>query len=119
VTVFFLNRKILKETVQKAVSELTACRPEIQKVILFGSVAEDRSLPSSDVDLLVITDPMNTRMIDRASPYLPYFDKVPLPVDCFVYTQKEVQSGKHPVSRTAIKSGVILFEKDKRSSSEK
>lgn len=111
VKVFFLNRKLLVEQIEQAAAELVTERPEVRKIILFGSVAEGRALPSSDIDLLLITDRNTERFIDRPSPYIPYFQHIPMSVDCFVYSVEEIQSGNHSIPVTAIKTGTVLFER--------
>ncbi len=108
--VFFLDRELLKERIRNAVEVLTADCPEVYMVILFGSVAEDRALPSSDIDILLIIDSSDERFIDRPTIYLPYFQQLPMGVDCFVFTREEVQSGKHQIIGTANRQGVVLFK---------
>lgn len=51
------------------------------------------------------------RFIDRPEQYLPYFESIPLSVDCFVYTAEEVDSGRHPIAATAIEHGTVLYER--------
>ena len=109
--VFFLNRKLLKKRIKKIVVELAEEKPELRKVVLFGSVAEDRSLPSSDVDVLFIVESTNLRFLDSASEYLSYFQSISLDVDCFVYTEEEVHSGNHPMVFTAFETGITLFQR--------
>ena len=111
VKVFFLDRDLLKERIITIVGELTAEKPEVHKVILFGSVAEGKALPSSDVDLLVIVDGSTERFIDRPSRYLPYFESIPLDVDCFVYTAEEIDSGRHPIAAAALQHGTVLYKR--------
>jgi predicted nucleotidyltransferase len=111
VKVFFLNRELLKKKIRNAVEALAADCPEVQKVVLFGSVAEDRALPSSDIDILLIVDSSEERFIDRPTSYFPYFHLLPIGVDCFVFTREEVQSGQHPIIRTATQQGFVLFER--------
>ena len=84
----------------------------MKKVVLFGSVAEDRALPSSDIDILLIIDKSAERFIDRATHYMPFFSALPMGVDCFVYTQDELSSGKHPITRNALEKGTVLFERE-------
>lgn len=111
VKVFCLDRTLLKKKVTKIIHKRSREKPEVQKVILFGSVAEDRALPSSDVDLLLSIDNSNERFIDRSSHYLPYFQTLPMDVECFVYTNKEVRSGNYPIIMTALEKGIVLFER--------
>ena len=111
VRVYFLDRNLLKEKIHAIIPGLASENPEISKVILFGSVAEGKALPSSDVDLLLIIDSSSERFIDRPDRYLPYFESIPLGVDCFVYTVEEINSGKHPVAETVLRDGKVLYER--------
>ncbi len=109
--VFFLNQKILRKKISAAVHNLAKKRPEVTKAVLFGSVAENRALPSSDIDILLIVEETTERFIDRSLHYLPYFRTLPMGVDCFVYTQTEIQSGNQTLSLSALKNGETVFER--------
>ncbi len=111
VKVFFLDRDLLIREIEKTIDDIAAECPEVRKVVLFGSVAEGRALPSSDIDVLLITDRDSERIIDRPAHYLPYFEHIPMGVDCFVYTKEELESRKYSIPRTAIDRGKVLFER--------
>jgi predicted nucleotidyltransferase len=91
------------------VKKLTAEQPDVSRVLLFGSVASDRALPSSDVDLIVVVDESDERCIDRSDRFYPYFRSIPLGFDIFVYTQAEIEKADNPLARRAIASGIELF----------
>lgn len=112
VKVYFLDSDLLKERITTIIHKLTAEKPEVRRVILFGSVAEGKALPSSDVDLLIVIDGSTERFIDRPSNYLPYFESIPLDVDCFVYTAEEIDSGRHPIAETANRHGKVLYNRN-------
>ena len=84
VRVFWLNKEELYKGLITAVRTLKKERPEVKEIILFGSVAEGRAVPGSDVDLLVITG-KKTEEIER------YFEDLELPVDLHIATPEEVE----------------------------
>ena len=83
----------------------------MQKVVLFGSVAEYRETASSDVDILLVVKQSRERFIDRFIEFSDFFQGLERGVDIFVYTQKEIERNDIPLARTALKRGKILFER--------
>ncbi len=61
---------------------------------------------------LIVIDSSSERFIDRPSNYLPYFESIPLDVDCFVYTAEEIDSGRHPIAETAHRHGKVLYNRN-------
>ena len=58
------------------------------QVVLFGSVASGRAVPSSDADILVVVRDSDTPFLDRAALFRDYFSDIGVGVDLFVYTQQ-------------------------------
>lgn len=85
-----------------------AGRPEVQAVVLFGSVARDRHTGRSDADLLVIVSDASLPFPERAAAYAP--GGGPLPVDTFVYTVEEAE--RTPLARRACSEGLVLFARE-------
>lgn len=112
VVVFWLNKDLLKDNIIKAVKQLVAHKPEVKKVILFGSVAEDKELPSSDVDILIIVRESKHPFLDRAIYFQEYFQDIGLGVEIFVYTEEEIEKNTIPLLNSAFKKGKVLFAKD-------
>ena len=83
----------------------------MQKVVLFGSVAEYRETASSDVDIPIVLKECRERFIDTFIEFSDFLEGLELGVDIFVYTQKEVERNDIPLARTALKRGKILFER--------
>ena len=69
VKVFWLDKDQLKLNIANAVNNLVHTCDEVKKVILFGSVAENRGLPSSDVDILIVVSESKHRFLDRIPQY--------------------------------------------------
>ncbi|MDN3513290.1 MAG: nucleotidyltransferase domain-containing protein [Candidatus Brocadia sp.] len=111
VKVFWLDKGLLETNILNAVNALVNNHHEVKKVILFGSIAENRGLPSSDVDILIIVSKSKCRFIDRALDFQKFFDDVGLRVDLFVYTEEEIMKNNIPLVNTALKTGKILFVK--------
>ena len=112
VTVFWLDRNLLKSRIRSAAKNLTRNHEEVVRVILFGSVASDRALPSSDADILVVLRDSDLPFIDRAGRYRDYFSQIGVGVDLFVYTEQELAAGNIPLAATALRTGVDLFPSD-------
>jgi predicted nucleotidyltransferase len=109
VRVFWLDRTLLERNILRAVGRLSAGCPEVQRVILFGSVAESRHAVSSDVDILIILKESKERFLDRPSRFKDFFKEVGVGVDLFVYTQDEIADGHIPLVESALKKGRVLF----------
>ncbi len=84
--------------------------PEIDRVILFGSLARGTAGPGSDADLLVVVSHTDLPFPDRFVRYAPA--GVGLGVDVFAYTQSELEKmladGNSFVAR-ALSEGVELL----------
>lgn len=73
---------------QRAVRELARRRPEVRRVILFGSLARADAVPGSDADLLVVLESADRPFLERLPLYQPQVRG--LAVDVFAYTQEEL-----------------------------
>jgi predicted nucleotidyltransferase len=107
VRTFWLDKEYINCQIARAVDTLRADQ-NIQKIVLFGSFAEDRAVPGSDVDILIITKTDSRRFIDRILYYLDAFSDLGIGVDVFPYTVDELDN---PVAVTAIRTGKVLFER--------
>lgn len=64
-------------------------RPEVVRVGYFGSYAQDRYVPGSDLDVLIeLSHSDKGRWVDRVVDYRP--SGLPVPVDIFPYTTPEL-----------------------------
>ncbi|MDD9988731.1 MAG: nucleotidyltransferase domain-containing protein [Spirochaetaceae bacterium] len=79
------------------------------QVVLFGSVASGRAVPSSDADILVGVKDSETPFLDRAALYRDYFTDLGVGVDLFVYTRAEISEGRIPVAAAALRTGIELY----------
>ena len=109
VKVFWLDRNLLKSRIMQAARSLSREHEEVVQVVLFGSVASDRAVPSSDADILVVVRDSDRQFLDRASLFRDYFADIGMGVDLFVYTQQEVSRSTIPVAVTALRTGIELY----------
>lgn len=68
---------------------LLAERPEIEEVVVFGSFAEGRWAPGSDLDVFLLLSGSDRPVRDRLPDYLP--GPFPVGVDLFPFTRDEVR----------------------------
>lgn len=83
-------------------------RPEVLKVVLFGSFATGRYAPGSDADLLVVLSENPRRFLDRIAEYLP--ERFPVGVDVFPYTEAEIE--QNAFARSALREGRVLWARE-------
>jgi len=113
--VTFADQHKLLEQIRTYVQSTVRKRPEVRKVVLFGSYATDRYVPGSDVDLLWVIADSQQSLRDRIPQYTP--DSMPIPVDVFAYTvaelEKMIRAG-NPFIRRAWSEGKVLYEREQR-----
>ena len=109
VKVFWLDRSLLMSRITRAARNLAGQHEAVVRVVLFGSVASDRAVPSSDVDLLVVVRACDMPFLDRAALFREYFMDLGVGVDLFVYTEREVAAGNIPIAVHALRTGIVLF----------
>lgn len=110
VRITFLDRAATLEQVKQAVRALARRRPEIERVILFGSLATGQAVPGSDADLLVVLTRSEHPFLARIPLYMP--EGCQIPVDVFPYTQAELeamQASGNAFLKRALAEGVEIF----------
>ena len=63
-------------------------RPEIEEIVVFGSFAEDRWAPGSDLDVFVRLARSNTPIRERIASLMP--STFPVGMDLFPFTDEEI-----------------------------
>lgn len=91
VKVFWLDKDLLRKRIEKAARRILSANSNVEKVILFGSLAEDKATAFSDADILIVVKDSAKRFIDRSVDFAPYFQNIGVEVDLFVYTGKEIE----------------------------
>ena len=102
----------LLAAVRERAERLCREHPEIQEILLFGSLAHGGFTPDSDVDLLIILERSDTPFLKRADPFRDIFSDLPFDVFPLVYTRDEVnrmQAEGNPFLRSALEGAVSLF----------
>jgi predicted nucleotidyltransferase len=70
-------------------ARLLAERPEVEEVVVFGSFAEGRWAPGSDLDVFLVLGRSDRPIRDRVPDYLP--GPFPVGVDLFPFTRAEIE----------------------------
>lgn len=84
-------------------------RPEVQRIVWFGSRVNGIPSPGSDVDVCVVLARSDKPFRERAGDYLPL--GFPVGLDLFPYTVDELEQLQcdHPSWHRAITAGVDLL----------
>lgn len=85
---YFPNRQVWEE-LRAFVGQLRQRHPEIEKVLVFGSLVRGECVPGSDVDLLVVLRESSVPFLERIPRYTP--SNFPVGVDVFPYTREELE----------------------------
>jgi predicted nucleotidyltransferase len=110
VKVIYLDREAVRENLKQAVEALARRRPEIERVLLFGSLATGCAVPGSDADLFIMLTHSDRRFLDRIPLYMPEGHRVA--VDVFPYTHAEIEKMRaagHPFLTRALAEGIEIF----------
>jgi len=107
VKIFWLNYIEIFEKLQIILQKFVQY-PEVLEVWLFGSIAELRAVPGSDLDLLLIIDNSELRLIDRIERYQDLFTDIGIGVDIFPYTLNEAQNS---LVQNAKRTGLCIYQK--------
>ena len=112
VTVIYLDREAVIEKTRAAVAVLARERAEIERVVLFGSMARGDAVPGSDVDLLMVLSESRFPFLDRSVEYKP--KGIPVGVDVFAYTEDEIQKmtrDGHMLLQQALSEGMTVYDR--------
>ena len=107
VKTFWLDKDYIRHQLGTAANALKSDR-NVLRIVLFGSFAQDRAVPGSDVDILIVLQSDCRRFIDRIPEYLDAFSEIGIGVDVFPFTVKELDN---PVVVNAMATGKVLFER--------
>jgi predicted nucleotidyltransferase len=112
VRVTWLDREGTVARLRAAVEALAERHPELERAILFGSLACGDAVPGSDADLLLVLIDSPLPFLERMLVYTP--KDCGIAVDVFPYTRAElarmVEEGNTFV-REAQATGIVLFER--------
>jgi predicted nucleotidyltransferase len=109
VSVTWLDRAAVLKALRREVQALARVRPEIERVLLFGSLATGSAVPGSDADLLIVLRRADRPFLERIPHYTP--ENCPIGVDVFPYTRDEIErmlASGNSFLRAALDEGVAL-----------
>lgn len=112
VDVTFFDKEAVLRALDHYVRALAAREPELEEVIVFGSVAAGTPVPGSDVDLLIVLRRSDVSFLARIPRFLP--SSFPAGVDVFPYTREELDQMRdegNPFILEALRSGRTLFRR--------
>lgn len=107
--IHWLDSQDVIRRLKTAAREMKARHPEIERVLLFGSLARGEAVPGSDADLFIILSTADRPIPDRIPRYLP--EALPIGVDVFPYTREEIRrklTEEDPFIRRALQEGIEL-----------
>jgi len=90
VKISYFDKEAVWDSLRKFTGQLKKKHPEIEKIILFGSLVRDDCVPGSDVDLLIVLSKSDKPFLERITEYMP--SKLPVGVDVFPYTRQELKT---------------------------
>lgn len=106
VEVFWIDEEAVQNPLEDWIGE-PAQRAEVLAVVLFGSFAQGRAVPGSDLDILLVLKDYPKPFPDRVVEYL---ERLPLPVDVFPYPLLEIATGQK-LAWKALETGKILWQR--------
>jgi predicted nucleotidyltransferase len=113
VSVTWFDKDAVWRAVEAHARALAACHPEIQEILVFGSLVSGVPVPGSDVDLLIVLAASDRSFRDRIPAFLP--GAFPCGVDVFPYTRAEVERMKQEgngLVLAALREGRTIFRRD-------
>ena len=108
VTVFWLDRDAALDALTRAARRLSAGDPNVLSVRLFGSLAAGNATAASDADLMVVIADSDVPLLRRAERYTAWFAEVGMPVDLFVFTEREIATAPSAIAERALATGIVL-----------
>jgi len=106
------GEKITDKTIKTIVKAIAENFP-VEKIILFGSYADDNATIDSDLDLFVIMETDKPKH-KRAVPLYLLFKHTPCAMDIVVYTPEEVTMWNGTVNHIitdVLKTGKVVYER--------
>ena len=103
------NQVAVQRAVRGWAQQIRERRPEVRRIVWFGSRVSGTPAPGSDVDVCLVLEYADKPFRDRVGDYLPY--GFPVGVDLFPYTVVELERLRleRPSWHAAISSGVDVL----------
>ena len=102
------NQSSVEAALRRWARHVGDSRPEVRRIIWFGSRVNGTPAPGSDVDVCIVLSGSSRSVRDRLGDYLPF--GFPVGVDLFPYTERELErlKSERPAWYAAITSGIDL-----------
>ena len=110
VKITYFDKQAVWEALREYLEQVERGRPEVEKVILFGSFLRGESVPGSDIDLLIILRESSIPFLERIPEYTPLH--FPIGADVFPYTEQELEEMKQQGNfflRKVLEEGIEVF----------
>jgi predicted nucleotidyltransferase len=107
VRVFWLEHEKVVEALCRTARRVGRADENVVKILLFGSLAENRGVPGSDADILIILKRADAPFMTRIEVWSEKF-ALDFPTELFPYTEEELTN---PIAADALKKGITLFER--------
>jgi len=105
VKIFWLDQERLRAELYRIAQEVGRGDKNVMKILLFGSLAENRAVPGSDADILIVLKRADEPFLQRIEVWSAKFS-VDFPIELFPYAEDELDN---PIVQEAIKKGITLF----------
>lgn len=112
VRVTWLDREGTIARLRAAVAAVAEKHPELERAILFGSLARGDAVPGSDADILIVLTDSPLPFLERMTVYTPV--GCGIGVDVFPYTRAELArmaEDGNAFAREAHATGIVLYER--------
>ena len=112
VSVTWFDSEAVWRAVRTHARALAVRYPEIEEILVFGSLVRGTAVPGSDVDLLIVLERSDRPFLDRVPAFLP--GAFPCGVDVFPYTRAEVDRMRgegNALIAAALREGRAVFRR--------
>ena len=112
VKIAYFDSARVRRALDDYLREVTVRHPQIDEVVLFGSLVAGTPVPGSDIDLLLVLSASDRPFRDRIPLFLP--SGFPVGMDVFPYTREEIERMKregNPFVLGALRDGVTVFKR--------
>lgn len=109
----YFDREGVWRALRAFVAELAASHPEVERVVVFGSLARGGAVPGSDADLLVVLTESHEGFLARIPRYTP--SSLPVGADVFPYTREELErmlAEGNAFVRRALDEGIEVYRRE-------
>ena len=94
-------------------NNLVKTHPEIERVLLFGSLSRGQAVPGSDADVLLVLRDSSLPFEKRCTHYFP--EQAGIGVDVFAYTRAELdkmRASNNAFILQALRESIVLVNRD-------